>query len=94
MRIEPTDRVSTMIETHVLRLEGGRIVESQVRANNFGIELLLAPALLHCKPPARGEDQKSTRNAAISSLPTAMSVVPKRFVVCLNVPFPASCRPA
>jgi predicted ester cyclase len=43
--IAATDRVITFIETHVMRLQDGKIVENVVSATNLEFEMLMAPVL-------------------------------------------------
>lgn len=43
--IEPTDRVILFDETHVTRVEQGKIVENIVSATNLEFEMLMAPVL-------------------------------------------------
>ncbi len=52
--IKPTNRVITMIETHVLRLEGGKIVENRVGGNNLEFAMLMAPVLTPMILPDNG----------------------------------------
>ena len=43
--VSATNRVITLIETHVQRLKNGRIVENVVSATNLEFEMLMAPVL-------------------------------------------------
>ncbi len=43
--VAPTNRVILFDETHVCRIESGRIVENIVSATNLEFEMLMAPAL-------------------------------------------------
>jgi predicted ester cyclase len=43
--IATTNRVITFIETHVMRLRDGKIVENVVSATNLEFEMLMAPVL-------------------------------------------------
>lgn len=43
--IAPTNRDITFIETHVMRLHDGKIVENVVSATNLEFEMLIAPVL-------------------------------------------------
>lgn len=43
--VEPTRRVILFDQTHVARIEGGRIVENIVSATNLEFEMLMAPVL-------------------------------------------------
>jgi predicted ester cyclase len=43
--IAATNRIITLIETHVMRLRDGKIVENVVSATNLEFEMLLAPVL-------------------------------------------------
>lgn len=43
--VAATNRVITLIETHVMRLRDGKIVENVVSATNLEFEMLLAPVL-------------------------------------------------
>lgn len=43
--VEPTYRDITFIETHVMRLCDGKIVENIVSATNLEFEMLMAPVL-------------------------------------------------
>lgn len=43
--VPATNRVITLIETHVQRLKNGRIVENVVSATNLEFEMLMAPVL-------------------------------------------------
>jgi predicted ester cyclase len=43
--VAPTHRDITFIETHVMRLQNGKIVENVVSATNLEFEMLMAPVL-------------------------------------------------
>lgn len=43
--VAATNRVITLIETHVMRLRDGKIVENIVSATNLEFEMLMAPVL-------------------------------------------------
>ena len=43
--VAATNRVITFIETHVMRLRDGKIVENVVSATNLEFEMLMAPVL-------------------------------------------------
>jgi hypothetical protein len=43
--VEPTNRDITFIETHVMRLQNGKIIENIVSATNLEFEMLMAPVL-------------------------------------------------
>lgn len=43
--VAATNRIITLIETHVLRLRDGKIVENVVSATNLEFEMLMAPVL-------------------------------------------------
>lgn len=43
--LEPTGRTILLDETHVMRIEGGRVVENVVSATNLEFEMLMAPIL-------------------------------------------------
>jgi predicted ester cyclase len=43
--IPATDRIITFIETHVMRIRNGMIVENVVSATNLEFEMLMAPVL-------------------------------------------------
>lgn len=43
--IAATNRIITLIETHVMRLRDGKIVENVVSATNLEFEMLMAPVL-------------------------------------------------
>ncbi|MGG6269856.1 ester cyclase [Leptolyngbya sp. AN03gr2] len=43
--IAATQRIITFIETHVMRIQDGRIVENVVSATNLEFEMLMAPVL-------------------------------------------------
>ena len=43
--VAATNRIITLIETHVMRLRDGKIVENVVSATNLEFEMLLAPVL-------------------------------------------------
>jgi predicted ester cyclase len=43
--IAPSGRTVTFIETHVLRIREGRIIENRVGANNLEFAMLMAPVL-------------------------------------------------
>ena len=43
--VAATNRIITLIETHVMRLRNGKIVENVVSATNLEFEMLMAPVL-------------------------------------------------
>lgn len=43
--VEATHRIITFIETHVMRLQHGKIIENVVSATNLEFEMLMAPVL-------------------------------------------------
>jgi predicted ester cyclase len=43
--VAATDRIITFVETHVMRLRDGKIVENVVSATNLEFEMLMAPVL-------------------------------------------------
>lgn len=43
--VAATNRIITLIETHVMRLQDGKIVENVVSATNLEFEMLMAPVL-------------------------------------------------
>lgn len=43
--VPPTNRTITMIETHVIRVRDGKVVEDYASDNNYDFALLFAPAL-------------------------------------------------